>query len=129
MHWYLAVLQKYAVFSGRASRNEYWWFFLFNVIIAAGLSVVDYGLFGTDEGQSILSSIYGLAVLIPSIAVAVRRLHDTNRSGWWLFIGLVPIVGWIVLLIFYIQPSNEGDNKYGPNPWGYQGGGHPIPAA
>ena len=125
MHWYLDVLQKYAVFSGRASRTEYWMFVLINAVIGFVLSLIDLAIFGTD---GILSGIYGLAVLLPSIGVSIRRLHDTNRTGWWLLIGLVPLFGWIVLLIFYIQRSDPGDNKYGPNPWGFQGGQF-IPAA
>ena len=119
MHWYTDVLKQYAVFSGRAQRPEFWWFVLFNVIISAVLTLID-RMLGATIGANIgiLSSIYSLAVLIPSIAVAVRRLHDTGRSGWWLLIGLVPIIGWIALIIFYVQDSEPGDNQFGPNPKG-----------
>lgn len=119
MHWYTGVLKQYAVFSGRAQRAEFWWFVLFNVIISAVLTLID-RMLGATIGANIgiLSSIYSLAVLIPSIAVAVRRLHDTGRSGWWLLIGLVPIIGWIALIIFYVQDSEPGDNQFGPNPKG-----------
>ncbi len=119
MNWYLAVLKKYAVFDGRAHRTEYWMFFLFNFLagIVLGLAdaviswVVPFGwLFAS------LGSIYSLAVLVPSIAVGVRRLHDTGRSGWWLLIGLVPLAGFIILLIFFIEDSQPGPNQYGPNP-------------
>ena len=112
MNWYLAALRKYAVFSGRARRKEYWLFVLFNIIIAVVLGVIE-GLVG---GPGVLSSLYILAVVIPSIAVTVRRLHDTNRCGWWLLVGLIPVVGAIVLLVFALQDSQAEDNQYGANP-------------
>ena len=117
MNWYLEVLKKYAVFSGRARRKEYWMFFLFNLIIGFVLSFIE-GLAGiaAESGMNVLATLYSLAVLIPSIAVSVRRLHDTNRSGWWLFISLVPIIGAIVLLVFLVQDSQPDENQYGPNP-------------
>lgn len=112
MSWYLKVLRKYAVFSGRARRKEYWMFFLFNLIIIFVLRFIE----ELAGGPGVLASLYGLAVLIPSIAVAVRRLHDRNRSGWWLLIGVIPFIGAIVLLIFMVQDSQPGENRYGPNP-------------
>lgn len=112
MNWYLEVLKKYAVFSGRARRTEYWMFFLFNFIISFVLAFIE----GIVGGPGIIGLLYSLAVLIPGIAVSVRRLHDTNRSGWWLLIGLVPLIGAIVLLVFMVQDSQQGDNHYGPNP-------------
>ncbi len=118
MEWYLKVLKQYAVFSGRAQRKEYWMFVLFNILISIALAVVD-GMTGTlDEqtGYGLLSGIYSLAVLIPSIAVAVRRLHDTGRSAWWLLIVLLPLVGAIVLLVFMVLDSEPGSNDYGANP-------------
>lgn len=118
MHWYFEVLRKYAVFSGRARRREFWTFALINFIVSIVLSLVDVAI-GTDYnkgGYGILSSIYGLAVLIPSIAVAVRRLHDTARTGWWILIGLIPCIGFIVLLVFYLQDGQRAANKYGPDP-------------
>ena len=114
MNWYVEVLKKYAVFGGRARRMEYWMFFLFNFIIAIVLSV---GGRITHIGPW-LNLVYSLAVLIPGIAVSVRRLHDTNRSGWWLLIALVPFVGVIILLVFMFLDSQPGDNQYGPNPKG-----------
>ena len=112
MNWYLDVLKKYAVFNGRARRKEYWMFILFYFIIAVVLSIIEafVGIVG------VLSGLYGLAMLIPGIAVGVRRLHDTNRSGWWLLIGLVPLIGAIVLLVFFVQDSQAGENQHGPNP-------------
>lgn len=118
MNWYLEVLKKYAVFSGRARRKEYWYFFLFNIIISIVLAAIDgaTGSFSAEAGMGLLGGIYTLAVLIPGIAVSVRRLHDTERSGWWLLIGLVPLIGAIVLLVFMVQDSKPGQNQYGANP-------------
>jgi uncharacterized membrane protein YhaH (DUF805 family) len=117
MQWYTDVIKKYVVFSGRARRKEFWMFVLFNVIISIILGFID-RLIGTDygRGNGVLGTIYSLAVLLPSLGVTWRRLHDTNRSGWWILIGLIPIIGWIVLLVFYIQEGNAGDNQYGPDP-------------
>jgi uncharacterized membrane protein YhaH (DUF805 family) len=112
MTWYLEVLKKYAVFNGRARRKEYWYFVLFNVIINIILSGID----NFTTGTGLLNGLYSLAVLIPGIAVSVRRLHDTDRRGWWVLIGLIPIIGWIVLLIFMVQDGKPGENQYGPNP-------------
>lgn len=121
MNWYLKVLQNYAVFSGRACRKEYWYFVLFNIIITFVLSVVDswMHLFVNPQyGVGLLSILYSLAVLIPTLAVLVRRLHDSGRSAWWLLLGLIPILGSIVLLIFTVLDSTPGANEYGPNPKG-----------
>jgi len=112
MNWYLDVLKKYAVFNGRARRKEYWMFFLFNIIIAIVLGVVE----GMVGGPGVLGALYGLAVLLPGIGVSIRRLHDTDRSGWWLLIGLVPLIGAIVLLVFFVQDSQATENQHGPNP-------------
>jgi uncharacterized membrane protein YhaH (DUF805 family) len=112
MSWYVQVLKRYAEFGGRARRTEFWMFALINLIISLVLGSVE-GLFG---GPGVLGGLYGLAVLIPGLAVSVRRLHDTGRSGWWLLIGLVPLVGAIVLLVFAAQDGQPGVNEYGPNP-------------
>ena len=118
MNWYLQVLKKYAVFSGRARRREYWFFFLFNIIISIVLSVIDatIGTFSPTSGVGLRSGVYGLAVISPSIAVGVRRLHDIDRTGWWLLIAFVPLIGVLVLLVFALLPGTAGDNKYGPDP-------------
>ena len=112
MNWYLDVLKKYAVFNGRSRRKEYWMFFLINIIIAIVLGFIE-GIMG---GPGIISSLYSLAVLLPEIGVSIRRLHDTNRSGWWLFICLVPIIGVIILIVYMVQDSQPGENQYGQNP-------------
>jgi len=112
MNWYIEVLKKYTVFKGRSRRKEYWMFFLFNFIISFVLGFVEV----LAGGPGVVVNLYSLAVLIPGIAVAVRRLHDTNRSGWWLLIGFIPLIGTIVLLVFMVQDSQEGDNQYGSNP-------------
>jgi uncharacterized membrane protein YhaH (DUF805 family) len=113
MEWYIGVLKKYAVFDGRARRKEYWMFVLFNIIVSIVL-----GILGALIKFPIFQIVYGLAVLLPGIGVSIRRLHDTNRSGWWLLIAFVPIVGAIILLIFMVTDGTPGDNKYGPNPKG-----------
>jgi len=118
MNWYLDVLKKYAVFDGRAMRKEYWYFFLFNILINILLTIIDsvIGTINHEAGVGLLSGIYALVILIPSIAVSVRRLHDTNHSGWYLLIALVPFIGAIVLLIFMVQDSQPMSNQYGPSP-------------
>ena len=118
MNWYLEGLRKYGVFGGRARRKEYWYFVLFNIIIGIVLAFIDVatGSFSAEVGMGLLSGIYFLAVLIPSVAVTVRRLHDTDHSGWWFLISLIPIIGAIVLFVFTVQDSNAGENKYGPSP-------------
>lgn len=111
MYWYLEVLKKYAVFTGRARRREYWMFFLVNFIVGLVLAVI-----GRVLDLEILQYLYSLAVLLPGLGVAVRRLHDTGRSGWWLLIALVPLIGAIVLLVFLVSDSQPDTNQYGPNP-------------
>ena len=121
MHWYLGVWKKYAVFSGRARRKEYWFFTLFHVIASICLILID-NIIGTYDpyieiiGFGLLSGIYALAILIPSVAVSVRRLHDTERSAWWLLIALIPVIGAIALLVFLCIDSSLGENRYGANP-------------
>lgn len=117
MNWYFEVLKKYADFSGRARRKEYWVFTLFSVTFSLLLGFADVALgFSRDGGTGPLGAVYSLAVLIPSLAVTVRRLHDTGRSGWWILIGLIPCVGFIILIIFMVQDSQPGPNEYGSNP-------------
>jgi uncharacterized membrane protein YhaH (DUF805 family) len=112
MNWYLAVLKNYAGFSGRARRTEYWMFALISGIIVLILD----GIGLVFKVSTYIGGIYGLLVLIPSLAVGVRRLHDIGRSGWWLLIGLIPVVGWIILIVFAAKEGEPGDNAYGPDP-------------
>ncbi|ERN43189.1 putative membrane protein [Rubidibacter lacunae KORDI 51-2] len=114
MEYYLTALRKYAVFSGRARRKEYWYFVLFNFLISFGLGIIDMvlGLAGEGSGFGVLGAIYALAVLVPGIAATVRRLHDTGRSGWWILIGFIPLVGTIVLIIFLVAGSESGQNQF-----------------
>lgn len=112
MGWYLKVLNNYAGFEGRAQRKEYWMFILINMIISIILSAIQRM---ADIG-TIISGLYSLAVLLPTIAVTARRLHDTGRSGWMQLLGLIPLVGWIIVLVFVCQDSQLGENRYGPNP-------------
>jgi uncharacterized membrane protein YhaH (DUF805 family) len=118
MNWYLAVLKKYAVFEGRAGRKEYWFFVLFNILISLGLGMIDAatGTASPQSGVGLLGGLYTLAVLVPAIAVSVRRLHDTDRSGWWVLIAFIPVIGPIVLLVFMALDGTPGDNRFGPNP-------------
>ncbi len=118
MSWYLEAFKKYAVFSGRSRRKEYWYFVLFNIIVAIVLSLIDMllGTFSSTSNIGLLSGIYSLAVLIPTIALTVRRLHDIDRSGWWILINLVPFIGSIVILIFALLDGTPGDNRFGPSP-------------
>ena len=106
-----SVLAKYATFSGRARRSEYWWFYLAYVIAYIVAAIID-GLLGITA----LTLIVSLGLLIPTLAVGVRRLHDIGKSGWWLLIGLIPLVGAIVLLVFACQDSRRGTNQWGPSP-------------
>ena len=111
LSWYFTVLKKYATFTGRATRSEYWYFILFNMIIGIILMILD-KIFGTT---GLLNGIYSLAVLIPTLAVGARRLHDIGKSGWWQLLNLIPLIGPIVLFVWFVTDSKE-DNKYGPNP-------------
>ena len=106
------------MFEGRSTRSEYWYFTLFNIIITIGLIFIDAttGSLNTETGMGILSGIYSLAILIPTIAVGIRRLHDTNRSGWWFLLVFLPLIGGIVLLIFFVLDSTPETNEYGANP-------------
>jgi uncharacterized membrane protein YhaH (DUF805 family) len=118
MNWYLMVLRKYAEFNGRARRKEYWMFVLFNFIFAIVAAIID-NILGTafeGIGYGLIYILYCLAVVVPSLAVLVRRLHDVGKSGWWFWIVLIPIIGAIWLFVLLVTEGNPGDNQYGPNP-------------
>jgi len=127
MNWYLKVLKQYADFSGRARRKEYWMFTLFNVIIIIALFFANFimgRLFYPIPSfigmiLTIIFYCYPLAILIPSLAVCVRRLHDIGKSGWYYLIGLIPFVGEIILFVWFCQDSQAGQNQWGANPKGY----------
>ncbi|PIE49069.1 MAG: hypothetical protein CSA39_04460 [Flavobacteriales bacterium] len=118
MNWYLKVLKQYADFNGRARRKEYWMFGLFNMIFAIVAMILDniLGIAIEGVGYGPLYGLYILAVLIPGLAVSVRRLHDIGKSGWMILIALIPLIGAIWLLVLMVTDSNSGENKYGQNP-------------
>lgn len=118
MNWYLHVLKNYATFSGRARRKEYWMFFLISALISIVLTLLDIllGTYSMEYEAGLFSGLYSLLILIPSIAVVVRRLHDTDRSGWWILISLIPLIGVIVLFVFICLDSQPGINRFGANP-------------
>jgi len=108
---------KYVSFEGRAARPEYWWWVLFVVLAGVILRIVGALVLGVDSGGgSVLSGLFYLAVFLPGLAVAARRLHDTDRTGWWLLLALIPVIGSLVLLYFMVQPGTNGPNQYGTAP-------------
>jgi uncharacterized membrane protein YhaH (DUF805 family) len=124
-----SVYSKYATFSGRSCRSEYWWWALFSIIASIGIGALESAL-GLGQGSVMhggggmeasysggpLSIIWSLANLIPAIAVGVRRLHDTDRSGWWLLIGVIPLIGAIVLIVWFATKGTTGPNRFGEDP-------------
>ena len=116
--YYTGAFLKYFQFQGRARRAEYWWFTLFNILVTMAISVVEVGTGLTDLETSYgpLSTLYLLALFFPTLALGVRRLHDTGRSGWWLLIAFIPLIGILVLLIFVCVDSQRGENRFGPSP-------------
>lgn len=117
MRWYLEALRKYAVFSGRSTRREYWMFFLINFLFLVAASILDQLIFGIAfEKYGPLYSVYALAVLVPGFAVAVRRLHDVGRSAWYLLVPLIPIAGVIWYIVLLCLDGEAGENRFGPDP-------------
>jgi len=118
MEYALLPLKRYATFAGRSRRREYWFFALFCFVCEVVLSIVDgfLGYYDVATGVGLFSGLFLLVVLLPSIAVGVRRLHDIGKSGWWILIGFIPLLGTIVLLVFFCLDSQPGSNAYGPNP-------------
>ncbi|MER6316205.1 DUF805 domain-containing protein [Streptomyces sp. NPDC001581] len=112
MNYYVDVLKKYVVFSGRARRQEFWMFILCNLAVSIVVGIID----AVIGANSILSGLYSLAVLLPILGLAVRRLHDTDKSAWWLLLYLIPFLGWIALIVIWALEGNAQPNKYGPNP-------------
>lgn len=110
MNEYVKVLQNYVGFEGRATRKEYWMFVLINLLISIVLGIIQ----SVAHLSQVLTGIYTLAVLLPSLAVSVRRLHDTGRSGWFLLLAILPIIGHIILLVFFCLPTKVNDQTFGP---------------
>lgn len=112
MNWFLDVVKnKYATFQGRAHREEFWMFTLIFLLIYIILCIIDYKL-----NTQYLALIFDLAMIVPGLAVGARRLHDTNRSGWWQLLAIIPIIGWIILIVWCAMDSHAGSNQYGENP-------------
>lgn len=120
MSWFIVALKKYADFSGRSQRAEYWYYALFYLLIFSILTIIDIimGTYNDEYKMGLFGGIFVLATFTPTIAVSARRLHDIGRTAWWLLIGIVPMIGYIVLVIFALQDSQSGTNSYGPNPKG-----------
>lgn len=118
MDWYLMVLRKYAEFSGRSRRKEYWMFNLINFIISMLIYLPGIYVAASYENPALIVIywLYSLTLMVPSLAVSVRRLHDVGKSGWNLLIGLIPLLGAIWLLVLFATDSQEGSNEWGPNP-------------
>lgn len=119
MNWYLMAFKKYAQFKGRSRRKEYWMFVLFNAIFGYALMAVDFGLgtqFESMPTVGFLGTLYNLIVFIPSLALNIRRLHDVNKSGWYLLLIFLPIIGWIWLFILTLTDGTRGQNEYGDDP-------------
>jgi uncharacterized membrane protein YhaH (DUF805 family) len=131
MRWYMEVLRKYANFSGRARRREYWTFALVNSLIFTAFYAIYYIMLARGGSSwtliAFIFGIYGLIIIIPSWAVVVRRLHDTGRSGWWVFVSIIPLIGELILLFILLADSQQGNNQYGPNPkyFGMEPGAYP----
>ena len=128
MEWMLLPLRRYAEFSGRSRRNEFWMFFLFQILVSTAIGIVfgrptyetGAGFFGFatfyNSTGGVVQNLFGLAMFIPSLAVSVRRLHDIDRSGWFLLLLFVPILGWFTLFVMYCLDGNRGYNRFGPDP-------------
>jgi uncharacterized membrane protein YhaH (DUF805 family) len=123
MNHFIDAMRKYVDFGGRATRSQYWWFLLIATVISIALSIVDAQLGTTVDSSAavdsgLLSGLFSLAIFLPSLAVTVRRLHDTGRSGWWILVLLIPCVGLIFWLVFALSGSEPRDNRWGPYVWG-----------
>jgi uncharacterized membrane protein YhaH (DUF805 family) len=120
-YWMIEPLRKYATFGGRARRAEFWWFALFYGLILIAASIADIVFFGLDNGfggsgLGLFGGLTGLAFILPNLAVSMRRLHDLDRSGWWLLIGIIPLIGGIILFIWFCSRGTQGPNTYGEDP-------------
>jgi uncharacterized membrane protein YhaH (DUF805 family) len=124
IYWFVAALKNYTNFHGRARRKEYWYFILINLLVLLALTAIEYSYkiktfdVGFGNSMGLLSSLYLLFIFLPTVAVTTRRLHDTNRSGWWQLLYLVPAIGVLVIFICTLEDSFPGSNQYGKNPRG-----------
>jgi uncharacterized membrane protein YhaH (DUF805 family) len=121
IQWMVVPLRQYATFTGRARRREYWWFTLLTVLVNIVLGIVDGAVMGGATlaqfgGIGPLGAIAALALIIPGLAVSFRRMHDLDRSAWWLLLGLLPLIGGLILLYWYVQRGTVGGNRFGPDP-------------
>ena len=132
MNWFIKCLRQYADFKGRAQRAEYWYFSLFYFLAYVVGFILDNAL-GTHSrhkgGTGLMTFLVFVALCVPAVAVGIRRLHDTGRSGWWTLINLLPFVGPFIFLYFTLKDSEPGDNRYGPNPKGVPAEAEPAPQA
>lgn len=119
-YWMMQPLRKFATFSGRASRAEYWWFVVLTVVVTLVATFIDFAMVGMETvnqyGLGPLGALATLGFLVPSLAVTVRRLHDRDKSGWWIFFNLVPLIGFIYLFYQYVSRGTQGPNRFGPDP-------------
>ena len=110
--------RNYVGFSGRASRSEFWYWMLFTVLVSIAMTMIDLGILGISSNVNPFSSIWSLIAFLPSLAIGVRRLHDTDRNGWWWLIAFIPLIGIIVLIVFWCSEGTRGPNRFGPDPLG-----------
>lgn len=125
MNYYIEAIKKYAVFTGRSRRSEYWYFVLFNFLAAIAIGIVSVII---NDRDNTLSRLYTLAMFLPALGVTIRRLHDIGKSGWWIFMVLIPLVGAIILIVWEATDGQLGSNKYGPNPKEVANSQQPTPA-
>ncbi len=118
MQWFFKAMKQYADFSGRARRAEYWWFMLIFLLSFCVLALIDgaTGSWSDKAGMGLFSGIWSLVCVLPSLAVAARRLHDMGRSGWWQLLNVVPLIGFIVLIVWFARDGDSGPNRFGPDP-------------
>jgi uncharacterized membrane protein YhaH (DUF805 family) len=115
VHWYTDVIRRYTEFDGRSDRPESWWFGLINLTLSLVIWGIGVAALGFPKGE-VVAVVYGLATFLPVLGVDIRRLHDTNRTGWWLVISLIPIIGAIILIVFFASAGTQGPNRFGPQP-------------
>lgn len=120
MEYFIRVLKKYVEFNGRDTRRQYWMFVLYSILFSLAASILDSilqtGWAWTSTGRGLFASLYSLALFLPSLAAATRRLHDTGKSGLTLFLMIIPVIGWIIVIVMLASKGHEGENKYGPKP-------------